>query len=72
MLFQVLKICSICKKISAFDEDHLDCVEKRRVELENNEFKESIPEKLDISKSNELDNGIQGILDHLSREKRRS
>jgi len=72
LLFQVLKICSICKKISAFDEDHLDCVEKRRVELENNEFKESIPEKLDISKSNELDNGIQGILDHLSREKRRS
>ncbi|MGQ0795963.1 MAG: hypothetical protein ACT4N5_07270 [Nitrosopumilaceae archaeon] len=67
-----MKICSICKKISAFDEDHLDCVEKRRVELEDNEFKESIPEKLDISKSNELDNGIQGILDHLSREKRRS
>jgi hypothetical protein len=67
-----LKICSICKKISAFDEDHLDCIEKRRVELEDNELKESIPEKLNLSKSNELDNGIQGILDHLSREKRRS
>jgi hypothetical protein len=67
-----LKICSICKKISAFDEDHLDCVEKRRVELEDNELKESIPEKLNLSKNNELDNGIQGILDHLSREKRKS
>lgn len=68
----MLKICSICKKISAFDEDHLDCIEKRRVELEDNEFKESIPERLDINKSNELDHGIQGVLDHLSREKRKS
>jgi len=67
-----MKICSICKKISASDEDHLDCVEKRRVELEANDFKESIPEKLNISKSDEVDCGIKGILDHLSREKRKS
>ena len=67
-----MKICSICKKISAFDEDHLDCVEKRRVELEAKDFKESIPGKLDISKSNDIASGIKGILDHLSREKRKS
>jgi len=67
-----LKICSICKKISAFDEDHLDCAEKRRVELEAKDFKESIPEKLDISKSDDIASGIKGILDHLSREKRKS
>jgi len=67
-----MKICSICKKISAFDEDHLDCVEKRRVELEATDFKESIPEKLDIGKSDEVDIGIKGILDHLAREKKRS
>lgn len=67
-----MKICSICKKISAFDEDHLDCVEKRRVELEDNEFKESIPEKLDIGKSDQVDSAIKGVLDHLTREKKRS
>ena len=67
-----MKICSICKKISAFDEDHLDCIEKRRVELEANDFKESIPEKLNIGKSDEVDSGIKGILDHMTREKRKS
>lgn len=68
----MMKICSICKKISAFNEDHLDCTEKRRVELEANDFKESIPEKLDISKSDEIDSRIKGILDHLTREKKSS
>lgn len=67
-----MKICTICKKISAFDSDHLDCVEKRRIELEANGFKESIPEKMDINKSDEIDVGIKGILDHLSREKKKS
>lgn len=67
-----MKICSICKKISALDEDHLNCIEKRRVELEANDFKESIPEKMDIGKSDEIDSGIKGILDHLEREKKRS
>ena len=27
--------CSICKKISAGGTDHLDCIEKRRIELED-------------------------------------
>ena len=40
-------ICSICKKISATDSDHLHCVEKRRIELENLQFKDTITEKLD-------------------------
>ena len=43
-------ICSICKKISATDNDHLHCVEKRRVELENLQLKDTITEKLDLGK----------------------
>ena len=43
--------CSICKKISATDSDHLHCVEKRRIELENLQLKDTITEKLDFGKS---------------------
>ena len=39
-------------------QDHLDCVQKRSIELENEDFKNSIPEKLNLSKDNqELDVG---------------
>ena len=34
-----MKICSICQKISGSGEDHLDCLQKRSVELENLDFK---------------------------------
>jgi hypothetical protein len=66
-----LKICNICHKISATDEDHLDCVQKRRVELEDEDLKNKIPEKLDIAK-NPQDLGIEvrAILEHLSKEKK--
>jgi hypothetical protein len=68
-----LKICSICHKISAKDEDHLDCKEKRRVELEDEDLKRSIPEKLDMQKNpTDINIDIKAVLDHMTREKKRS
>jgi len=65
-----MKFCKICHKISATDDDHLDCVQKRSIELENEDFKNSIPEKLNLSKDNqELDVGVKAILEHLSKSK---
>ena len=66
-----MKICSICHKISATDDDHLDCKEKRRVELEDEDLKLKLPEKLDMAKnSNELASEVKALLDHMTREKR--
>ena len=65
-----MKLCNICHKISATDQDHLDCVQKRSIELEAEDFKNSFPEKLNHSKdSQELDVGVKAILEHLSRSK---
>ena len=65
-----MKICSICNKISATDDDHLDCKEKRRVELEDEDLKRKLPEKLDIAKDpNDLAPEIRAVLDHMTREK---
>jgi len=55
-----LKTCSICNKISGTDNDHLDCQEKRRIELEAQDLKEKLPEQLDIAKNaNDLDSEIK-------------
>jgi len=65
-----MKLCNICHKISATDQDHLDCVQKRSIESEAEDFKNSIPEKLNLSKdSQELDVGVKAILEHLSKSK---
>jgi len=65
-----MKICSICHKISATGSDHLDCVEKRRVELEDGDRKGKIPEKLDMAKNaNDIGVEIKAILDHMAKEK---
>lgn len=65
-----MKICSVCRKISGFGEDHLDCIQKRRVELEDEDFKNKITEKLELSKNPEdLGVEVKAILEHLSREK---
>ena len=66
-----MKICSICHKISATDDDHLDCKEKRRVELEDDDLKQKLPEKLDMAKnSDDLASEVKAILDHMTREKK--
>jgi len=63
-----MKLCNICHKISATDQDHLDCIQKRSIESEAEDFKNSIPEKLNLSKDNqELDIGVKAILEHLSK-----
>ena len=65
-----MKICNICNRISATGQDHLDCIQKRRVELEDEDLKNRIPEKLDLAK-NPADLGVEirAILEHLSKEK---
>jgi len=65
-----LKICSICKKISGTDDDHLDCQQKRRVELEAEDLKEKLPEQLNMEKNaNDLNSEIKAVLDHMTKEK---
>ena len=65
-----MKICNICHKISGSGEDHLDCLQKRSVELEDEDFKSKITENLQISNnSQDLGVEVKAILEHLSREK---
>ncbi len=65
-----MKLCNICHKISATDQDHLDCVQRRSIELEAEDFKNDIPEKLNLSKNTqEIDIGVKAILEHLSKSK---
>ena len=65
-----MKICSICNKISATGENHLDCMQKRSIELEDAEFKKNISENLNLSKDNqELGVEVRAILEHLTKEK---
>lgn len=65
-----MKICSICNKISATGKDHTDCVQKRSIEIEDQDFKNSIAEKLNLSKGNQdLGVEVKAILEHLTREK---
>ena len=65
-----MKICSICKKISGTNDDHLDCQQKRRIELEAEDLKEKLPEQLDMAKNaNDLNSEIKAVLDHMTKEK---
>ena len=58
------------QKVSATDGDHLHCVEKRRIELENLQLKDTITEKLDLQKdSNNMGKEIKALLGHMNREK---
>ena len=67
-----MKICNICHKISATDQDHLDCVQKRSIEMQDDDFKKNIPEKLNQSiNPQELGVEVRAILEHLSKEKDR-
>ncbi|MBT3580219.1 MAG: hypothetical protein HOG44_01650 [Nitrosopumilus sp.] len=64
-----MKLCNICHKISATNKDHIDCVQKRSIELEDENFKNEITEKLNLSKNNQdLGVEIKAILGHLTRE----
>lgn len=64
-----MKICNICHKISGSGQNHLDCIQKQRIELENEDFKMKIPENLEMAKNSDLGIEVKAILEHLSREK---
>jgi len=65
-----MKICNICHKISATDQDHLDCVQKRSIQMEDEDFKNKITEKLNLSNNpQDLAVEMKAILEHLSKEK---
>lgn len=66
-----MKICSICHKISATGEDHIDCKEKLRIELDSEDFKNSITEKLDVGKNDDIQGDLKALLEHMSREKKK-
>ena len=64
-----MKICSICHRISATEENHLDCIQKIRIEFEDENFKQSIPEKLELAKdSQNLGVEVRAILEHITKE----
>ena len=65
-----MKICSICRKISGTNEDHIDCREKLRIETEADDFKKGITEKLDFMKNkDDVHSDLKALMGHLSREK---
>jgi len=65
-----MKICNICHKISATDQDHLDCIQKRSIEMEDEDFKNNIPEKLNLSNNpQDLAVEMKAILEYLSKDK---
>jgi len=65
-----MKICNICHKISATGENHLDCIQKRSIEMEDENFKNNITEKLNLSNNpQDLAVEMKAILQHLSKEK---
>ena len=65
-----MKICNICHKISATDQDHLDCIQKRSIEMKDEDFKNKITEKLNLSNNpQDLAVEMKAILEHLSKDK---
>ncbi len=67
-----MKICSICHRISGTEQDHLDCIQKIRIENEDENFKQSIPEKLELTKNSQnLGVEIKAILEHLTKENKK-
>ncbi len=65
-----MKICRICNKLSATDSDHIDCIQQRRIKMEDDNLKEKLPEKLDMEKdSDNLGVEIKAILEYMAREK---
>lgn len=63
-------ICRICNRISATGSDHTDCMQRRRMEMEDEHAKSGILERLDAEKDmGDLGAEIRAILEHLEREK---
>lgn len=59
-----MRICTVCGRVSGTGDDHLDCVERRRIELEDAGSRESLPERLAVQ-DGELAAEIRSVLDHM-------
>ena len=46
-----------------------DCVQRRRVELEDEDFKQKIPERMDAAAGSGLAPEIRALIEHMAREK---
>lgn len=67
-----MKICDICNKVSATEKNHLDCIQKRSIEMQDENFKNGIPEKLNLATDTQnLGVEVRAILEHLTKEKDR-
>ena len=67
-----MKICDICNKVSATEKNHLDCIQKRSIEMQDEDFKKGIPEKLNLATDTQnLGVEVRAILEHLTKEKDR-
>lgn len=60
-------VCNICGRMT-WGGDHLDCIQMKRIEAEDEERKERLPEDLDIAKDpQDLDIQIKALLEHITR-----
>lgn len=58
--------CSICNRVSGSG-DHLDCVEMRRIELDDAERRERLGEDLSVSQDpDNVDVSIKALLERMS------
>lgn len=65
-----MKICSVCRKISATDEDHLDCREKRSG-MADVELTQLLPGKSNVTEDKELAVEVRALLEYMARQKER-
>lgn len=59
-------LCSICNRISATGGDHIDCIEKTRLEMENEDLKKKAITNLGSSDI-KLGKELQALLEHMGK-----
>lgn len=59
-------LCSICNRISATGRDHIDCIEKARLEMENEDLKKKAITNLGSSDI-KLGKELQALLEHMNK-----
>lgn len=59
-------LCSICNRISATGRDHIDCIEKARLEMESEDLKKKAITNLGSSDI-KLGKELQALLEHMNK-----
>ena len=59
--------CRICGRISSTPA-HLDCMERRRIEIENEDIKKTLPERISLDNA-DICKDLRTLLNHISRDK---